>query len=85
MSTVGFQQPAPGPLGHAAAVTPSDTDPLPVVASSLYIGVTGDVTLVPAGQTDAVLFKAAPVGLLRVAASQVKSAGTTATDIVALW
>lgn len=74
---------APAPLGiygRATAVTTSDT--LANAFSALYIGVTGDVTIVPAGQTTVVLFKGVPVGILPVSCSKVMQSGTTATNIV---
>lgn len=71
-----------GPAGDARAVTPSDSTILG--ARALYVGVTGDVTVDTAQHSD-VLFKAAPVGILPVAALRVKATGTTATNIVALY
>jgi hypothetical protein len=69
-------------FGHGTAVTTSDS----VVQnySALYIGVTGDVTVVMLGDTVPVLFKAVPVGILPVAVSKVMATGTTATIIVGL-
>lgn len=72
---------------NAVAVTPSDTANLAPYAKSLYIGVAGDVTVVmvnAADDTDTVLFKAAPVGVLPIQVRRVMSTGTTATNIVAL-
>lgn len=56
-----------------------------LLAECLYVGATGDVTLITAsGQTT--LFKAVPAGqYIWQRCSQVTSAGTTATNIVALW
>lgn len=86
MTTVPFQPPAPGPFGHAAAISPSDTVPLSPNASAIWVGGVGDVTLIPAGQTTAVTFSAVPAGtLLPVAASEVKATLTTATLLVALY
>lgn len=66
------------------AVTPSDaTDFVNGPARGLYVGVTGDVTLMSAG--NAVLFKAVPVGILPVYCSRVNATATTATNIVALY
>ncbi len=79
--------PVASPARGAFAVTPSDTANLAAYAKSLYIGVTGDVTVVPmnaAADTDTVLFKAVPVGILPVQVRRVMATGTTATDIVAL-
>lgn len=75
-----------GPFRNAAAVTPSDTVPLTTAAAKLYVGVTGDVTLIPVGGASGVLFKAVPAGtVLPVRTSQVMATGTTATYIVAMW
>jgi hypothetical protein len=74
---------------EAFAVIPHDTnkhvnaDGKPEPARALYIGVAGDVTLVDL-QGTAVLFKAVPVGLLRVGSVRVNATGTTATNIVGL-
>ena len=72
------------PAFHAQAVTPSDSVDLPTVARALYIGVTGNVTLVTVNN-ETVLFVAVPVGILPVMTRRVQSTGTAATNIVALW
>lgn len=82
MTAVPFN---PRPLalfGTAVAITPSDT--LANAFSAIYVGVTGDITLTPAGQTTAVLFKAVPVGILPVACSAIAATGTTASQLVGL-
>lgn len=72
------------PPQNAAAVTTSDTNDLSYVSKSLYIGVSGDVTVITAvGQT--VTLKSVPVGMQQIRVSRVKATGTTATDIVAWW
>lgn len=73
----------PKPLGlfaRAVAITPANGTPN--VFSAIYVGVTGDITLTPAGQTTTVLFKAVPVGILPVQCSTVEATGTTATNMV---
>jgi hypothetical protein len=65
------------------AVTPSDTTKLPP-CQALYIGVSGDVALIAAGDTVSQIFKAVPVGQLNVSANLVKATGTTATNILGL-
>lgn len=69
----------------AANVTPHDTNELPTWSRKLYVGGTGNITLVTAeGQT--VLYSALPVGAqIEVSAKIIKSTGTTATLIVAMW
>lgn len=81
------------------AVTPSDTldvtnnanaDPCTIYAKALYIGVTGDVSVIAAEDTSnagagtARVFKAHPVGYMPVQVRRVMSTGTTATNILAL-
>jgi len=79
-----LQMAPPSPAEDFVAVTPSDSAALPWRARALYIGVTGDVTVIAKDGSTAVLFKAAPVGVLPIRCSYVKSTGTTATNIVAL-
>jgi hypothetical protein len=80
------------PSGDLVAVTKHDTTP--VVASvngkknatrGLYIGGAGNVTVItPKGQT--VALNALAVGVVHpIVCTHVKSTGTTATDIVALF
>lgn len=78
--------PIDAPAQGYAAVTPHDTNPLPVAgARGLYVGVGGDISLI-SPQGDTVLFKGVPTGaILPVAANVVRATGTTATDIVALY
>ena len=71
----------------AATVSPSDSADLVPFAKALYIGVAGDVTILPANATDTsqtVLFKAHPVGYMPVQCRRVMNTGTAATNIVAL-
>jgi hypothetical protein len=70
---------------NALAVTPSDTTALSTPCRRLYIGVTGNLTIIPVGGQVAVEFQSVPVGFLDVHATYVKATGTTATGIVALW
>lgn len=69
----------------ASAVTPSDTVPFSTPTAALYIGVSGDVKILLANDSAAVVFKAVPVGPLYVQALQVFATGTTATNILALY
>lgn len=72
------------PAEDAFTVTPSDTANFTSgPARALYIGVSGDVTLITTGG-NAVLFKAVPVGILPVRCTRVNATGTAATNIVAL-
>lgn len=69
---------------RAVAVSKNDSTILPVTRG-LYIGVTGDVAVIMAGDTAAVTFKAAPVGILPIQVTKVMSTNTTATDMLALY
>lgn len=71
----------------AAAVTPNDSTDLTTYAKALYVGVTGDVVVLPVGNADgaSVTFKAHPVGYMPVMVRRVLSTGTTATNILALF
>ena len=85
-----------GPARYATVVTPSDTvavaiGPGGTYAKKLYVGVTGDITLITAADQSGVgavgtpvLFKAVPVGFLDVQVRQVLATGTTATNILGL-
>jgi hypothetical protein len=56
------------------------------ICRSLFIGTGGDVTLIDAYNNTAVVFKNLADGsILPVRAKQVKSTGTDAQDIVALY
>lgn len=64
-------------------ITPSDTLLQTAKMRAIYVGVAGDITVKnQSGQT--VLFKAVPVGTLRITAPYVMSTGTAATNLVAL-
>lgn len=69
----------------AANVTPHDTNELATWSRKLYVGGTGNITLITAeGQT--VLYSAIPVGTqIDISAKIIKATGTTATLIVAMW
>lgn len=71
---------------NAAAITPSDGSDLANVASAIYVGVAGDITVNMAGTGTAIAFKAVPVGtVLQGQFARVKSTGTTATSLVELY
>lgn len=65
------------------AITKSDVDELTTVVRAIYVGTTGDVTVIDtAGNT--VLHKAVPAGAYigPFLVKQVKSTGTSAADMV---
>ena len=86
----GFTPPTaqvtPGPNVHGFAISPNDTTALTALTRAIYVGGAGDISLILAGDTAAVTFKAVPVGTtLDVCASLVKSTGTTATNLLGLY
>lgn len=76
----GMTDPAYG----AEAVTPNDATVLGDVRA-LYIGVSGDVAVMPKGRSVAVTFKSVPIGILPVQCSKVMLTNTSATNILALF
>lgn len=75
------------PALSAAEVTPNDSADLPNFSRMLYVGDggTGQHVKVTTLNGDIVTFKNVPTGVLMVQARRVWSAGTTATEIIALW
>jgi hypothetical protein len=76
------------PGRRAVAVTPSATVDLTDYPRALYIGVGGDVSVIPVGNAadTAVVFKGLAAGtILPVGVRRVFVSGTTATDIVAIY
>ncbi len=73
-----------GSAVHAFAVTPHDTNALAYPTTGIYVGGTGSLTVTMKSGVEAT-FTAIPTGtLLPIEVSNVKSTGTTATNIVAL-
>jgi hypothetical protein len=75
------------PASGAAAVVPTDGTTLPGgVTRFLYVGGTGDISVLFAGDVTPVTLKAVPVGtMLAARIAQVNATGTTATNLVALY
>lgn len=74
------------PAYNAVAVTPSDSTDMTVVSRAIYVGGAGNITVNMAGSGTAVTFTAVPAGsMLPIAVARVKSTGTTATSIVAVY
>ncbi|HWK44914.1 MAG TPA: hypothetical protein VNT30_09345 [Stellaceae bacterium] len=68
----------------AVALTPTDNTQIGPF-SAFYVGVTGDVTVVPRDSVTPVLFKAVPAGtLIPMAVQGVNATGTSATNILGL-
>lgn len=74
-----------GPANDGLPVTKSDSTDLSQVSRALYIGGTGDVTVIMRTGTQ-LTFSAVPSGaLLPISVKRVMSTGTTATNIIAIW
>lgn len=74
-----------GPCEHAAAITPNDSTDLTVTTRAIYVGGGGGIVIVTKGGEEVTLAGAAAGSVLPVRVARVKSTGTTATDLVALW
>lgn len=71
---------------HAYVITPHDTNDLAIPASSIYCCATGDLTVIPYGDSVAVTFSDVPVGtIIPIRVSRVLDTGTDAGPWVALW
>jgi hypothetical protein len=71
---------------RVAAVTPDDDTDLASVAKALYVGGGGDVELIAAGDSAAVVFANVPAGsTLPVQVRRVREENTTATSMLALY
>lgn len=71
------------PAGRAVVVTPTDGVEIEVTRG-LYVGGTGNLTVMMQEDSALVLFSNVPVGYHPLQVRQVQSTGTTATLIVAL-
>lgn len=81
-----FVNAASAPARSAKAVTPHNTNPLAAgVARGLYVGVSGDIACRLLGDDTDVLVKAAPVGILPLRVTHVRTTSTTATNLLALY
>jgi hypothetical protein len=70
----------------AFTVTPSDSTDLSVITSALYVGFTGNVSLICSGDSAAVTFFNVPGGsFLPLHVKRVRSTGTTASGIVGVF
>lgn len=73
-----------GCASRADVVTPSDSTDFSVYYTSLYVGVSGDLTVIPVRNASdvGILYKGVAVGFFPVAVRRVLATGTTATNIV---
>lgn len=67
------------------AVTPSNTVNFTHATTALYVGVTGDISVVMNGDGATVVLNSVPVGWYWLSVARVNLTGTTATNIVAFW
>jgi hypothetical protein len=72
------------PARRAFAVTPSDSEDLKTPARALYVGGVGNVSLVTIGGDTVTLTGLQAGSFVPVACTRVLSAGTSASNIVAL-
>jgi len=73
------------PAEGCFAIVPDDTADLPQATKAIYIGLSGDVALVPVRGSSAVFFRNVPAGtILDVRVRAIKATGTSAGDIVGL-
>ena len=70
--------------GNAEAVTPSDTVNIEGSPVVLYVGVTGNISVLTAGGDEVTFLNAQAGSVLPVRVKRVNSASTTATDMIAL-
>lgn len=73
------------PAKYAFSITPHDTNELSHVTRGLLVGVAGNVNVVLAGDTDAVVIALAAGIIHPLRAKIVKSTSTTATGIVGVY
>ncbi len=73
------------PYRHAAAVTPSDIVDLSNVSRAIYVGGAGNIALITEQGETVTLIGVTVGSVIRICASRIKAAGTTATNLVALW
>ena len=74
-----------GPARNAAAVTPNDSTDLPNAARGLFVGGAGNLSVIMAGGQTVTLTGVAAGQVYPSYVTRVRSTGTTATNIVALW
>lgn len=84
-----FEQTQPGiesPARSAFAITPNDGADVANVTRGLYVGVSGDVSIILAGDSAAVTFVGLAAGVIHpIRAKRVRATGTTATSIVGVY
>jgi len=73
------------PASNAEDVTPDDGSDLATVSRALYIGMSGNLTVVMAGE-QTVMFAGVPSGtFMPIRVKRVKASGTSASQIINLY
>lgn len=73
-----------GPASRAFAITPNDSTDLTRWTRSVYVGGSGNLSVILVGDTAAVTFTNLQAGYHPLRVKRVRSTGTTATNIVGL-
>ena len=73
------------PYEHAAAVTPNDSVDLANATRGIFVGGAGNLAVITLGGETVTLTGVTAGSMLRLRVSRIKSTGTTATNIMALW
>lgn len=81
----GYQSGLDSPATNASTVTPHDSNELGNVTRALWVGGAGDVVVVTVGGDTVTLVGVQAGTLLPIRVKIVKSTGTTATSMVALY
>lgn len=83
-----FERTTDSPMAPAEdcfAITPSDVADLPRATKAIYVGLSGDVALIPVRGNIPVVFKKVNAGtILDVRVRAIRVTGTTAADLVGL-
>lgn len=82
----GYSDSISAPATRAAAVAPNDSNELPDIPKALFVGTGGTIVMRGAGGGPDATFKNVPNGaVLPFRPQYVRSTGTTAADILALY
>lgn len=73
------------PASDGLAVTPSDTEDLALSTRAIYVGSDGDVAVEMVDGASLTFENVKAGTMLPVRVTKIKSTGTTATGIIALW
>jgi len=83
-----FKPPAasvsPGPAAHGFSITPDDANDLPHLTRMIYVGSSGNLVVILAGDDDPVTLPALQGNFIEVCARRVMTA-SSASALVGLW